>query len=56
MDGGAWGATVHGVTKSQTQLSNFNTHSMNQAPLQILGVEKNSKRFKASVLLGTVGI
>ena len=23
MDGGAWQATVHGVTKSQTQLSNF---------------------------------
>ena len=24
MDGGAWQATIHGVTKSQTQLSNFN--------------------------------
>ena len=24
MDGGAWWAAVHGVTKSQTQLSNFN--------------------------------
>ena len=23
MDGGAWKATVHGVTKSQTRLSNF---------------------------------
>ena len=23
MDGGAWWATVHGITKSQTQLSNF---------------------------------
>ena len=23
MDGGAWGATVHGVTKSQTRLNNF---------------------------------
>ena len=23
MDGGTWQATVHGVTKSQTQLSNF---------------------------------
>ena len=23
MDGGAWWATVHGVTKSRTQLSNF---------------------------------
>ena len=27
MDGGAWWATVHGVAKSQTQLSNF-THSL----------------------------
>ena len=24
MDGGAWKAAVHGVTKSQTQLSDFN--------------------------------
>ena len=23
MDGGAWWATVHGITKSQTRLSNF---------------------------------
>ena len=27
MDGGAWWATVHGVTKSKTQLSDF-THSL----------------------------
>ena len=27
MDGGAWGATVHGVAKSRTQLSDF-THSL----------------------------
>ena len=26
MDGGAWWATVHGVAKSQTQLSNYHTH------------------------------
>ena len=26
MDRGAWQATVHGVTKSQTQLSNFHFH------------------------------
>ena len=26
MDGGAWGATVHGVAKSRTRLSDF-THS-----------------------------
>ena len=27
MDGGAWWATVHGVTKSRTQLSNFTSHA-----------------------------
>ena len=26
MDGGAWWATVHGVTKSRTQLSDFTFH------------------------------
>ena len=26
MDGGAWWATVHGVAKSQTQLSDFTFH------------------------------
>ena len=26
MHGGAWQATVHGVTKSQTRLSNFTFH------------------------------
>jgi hypothetical protein len=26
MDGGAWQATVHGVTKSRTQLSDFTYH------------------------------
>ena len=28
MDGGAWYATVHGVTKSQTRLSNFTFFSL----------------------------
>ena len=28
MDIGAWWATVHGVTKSQTQLSNYHTHRL----------------------------
>ena len=26
MDGGGWWATVHGVTKSRTQLSDFHSH------------------------------
>ena len=29
MDGGAWEATVHGVAKSRTRLSNF-THSLTE--------------------------
>ena len=28
MDRGAWQTTVHGVTKSWTQLSNFNFHAL----------------------------
>ena len=36
MDGGAWWATVHGVTKSQTQLSDFTTHSQHDLPVMML--------------------
>ena len=32
MDGGAWGATVHGVEKSGTRLSDF-THSFTHSEL-----------------------
>ena len=35
MDGGAWLATVHGVTKSQTQLSNFTHHPAGASPLPL---------------------
>ena len=31
MDGGAWWATVHGVTKSQTRLSDSHTRNKNSA-------------------------
>ena len=34
MDGGAWWATVHGVAKSWTRLSNF-THSHSHHPLEL---------------------
>ena len=34
MDGGAWGATVHGVAKSRTRLSNF-THSLTHGSFEI---------------------
>ena len=29
MDRGVWGATVHGVTKSRTQLKQLSTHTRN---------------------------
>ena len=35
MDRGAWWATVQGVTKSRTQLSNF-THLMNKTAIRLL--------------------
>ena len=42
MDGGAWWATVHGVAKSQTRLSDF-THSLAKARVnRTAGVKKNS--------------
>ena len=31
MDRGAWRATIHGVTKSQTQLSDFHFHFLNKS-------------------------
>ena len=37
MDGGAWKATVHGVTKSQTQLSYFHFTSENVYEAFLLG-------------------
>ena len=39
MDGGAWWATVHGVAKSQTRLSNF-TFTLNYKYLKILELYK----------------
>ena len=36
MDGGAWQATVHGVAKSRTRLSNFTGHHSVNLPLQVL--------------------
>ena len=38
MDGGAWGATVHGVAKSRTRLSDFThslTHSLEELMLKL---------------------
>ena len=36
MDSGAWRATVHGVTKSQTRLGTFLIHSINLSGFYIL--------------------
>ena len=47
MDGGAWWATVHGVTKSQTQLSNF-TFTLRFHVLLKPGLE-NFERYFTSV-------
>ena len=38
-DGGAWQATVHGVTKSGTRLSDF-THSRTRVNIDILGISE----------------
>ena len=35
MDGGAWQATVHGVAKSQTRLSDF---TGDESPLYSIGI------------------
>ena len=48
MDGGAWWATVHGVAKSQTRLSDF-THpvvikSRDNGSLNKEGVKKDGER------------
>ena len=42
MDGGAWWATVHGVTESQTRRSSFTMHSMKWATYSLLS--KSSQR------------
>ena len=40
----AWRAAVHGVTRSQTQLSDINTHTY----MHIVGKERNVRRKKLS--------
>ena len=41
MDGGAWWATVHGVAKSRTRLSDF-THSLTQYHLLLVTTGLNT--------------
>ena len=42
MDRGTWGATVHGVAKSQTRLSDF-THSLTHMQLGIPSLQEKEK-------------
>ena len=37
MDGGAWWATVHGVTESRTRLSDFTSNKLDKGKLAVLG-------------------
>ena len=54
MDRGAWQATVHGVAKSQTQLSNFHFRRILLEPRPKQGTKpdkvlaKNEKKYKMS--------
>ena len=60
MNGGAWQATVHGVTKSQTRLSNFTCicvqpqsipkmhQQVESSPLSIAQVQNHSQRYSSS--------
>ena len=47
MDGGAWQATVHGIAKSQTQLSDFTSLNEREATLQ--GVTPRNRHKNTSV-------
>ena len=47
MDGGAFGATVHGVTKSRTGLSDFHFTSLLYLPCQSILSLEHSKCYKS---------
>ena len=48
LDRGAWWATVHGVTKSQTRLSNFTSlHFEHSLALPFFGIEKKTNPFQS---------
>ena len=44
MGRGAWWATVHGVAKSQTQLSNQGQENYSLSPSQLMGSSCTSRR------------
>ena len=60
MDGGAWRATVHGVAKSRTQLSDFTSlHSPNASlklKLQYFGhLMQRVDSLEETLMLGGIG-
>ena len=56
MDRGAWWATVQGVTKSQTQLSNYAQHNVILGTKQeiIHEKKKNFSHWKSELMLFTI--
>ena len=42
MDQRAWGGTIHGMAKSQTQVSHLSTHARTQLTLSVLLLLKDS--------------
>ena len=53
MDGGAWLATVHGVTKSRTRLSNF---TFDEKGYFCMGTERNLTETKSSISRSLIGL
>ena len=51
MDRGAWWATVHGVAKCWTRLSNFTLHSSKaqQSPLKVTGLTRILTSFELKI-------
>ena len=47
MGRGAWWATVHGVAKSQTQLSNQGQENYSLSPSQLMGSSSTSRRISS---------
>ena len=57
MDGGAWWATVHGVAKSRTRLSDFTSKNPLRPPLTIFHPQApNSAGYKSPALFAVVRI
>ena len=55
MDGGAWWATVHGVAKSQTRLSNLNLTNYSELGVFSLGTVDITVRIKSRARIRVAG-